>query len=224
LFLAWIALLGSHGVLRTVLGGPSPLQWCYSSIPLSLAAWGIFVARRSGLAGPFTLGIAVGMTFGLVADHYPILEVKIPLFALGHVAYIAGCWHLAGRLGLRKSAVWRASLVPWLLCGVMLWYLVTAGSTAVGPFRWPTLVYTTLLSATAGTMTALALQDRRFLPMALGAVLFLASDVLLGIEAFRHAPWATDDAVWLTYEPGQMLIVFGAAAASERAVAQAPSP
>jgi uncharacterized membrane protein YhhN len=79
---------------------------------------------------------------------------------------------------------------------------------------WPALGYTLLLAGTAGVTAGVALQERRLFPLALGAALFLTSDLILAFELFR-GPFAYDTAcVWLTYGPGQMLIVFSILAAA----------
>ena len=50
---------------------------------------------------------------------------------------------------------------------------------------------------------------RLFIPVALGAILFLASDVLLAIWIFHDITYRPFDLVWLSYGLGQMLIVCG---------------
>ena len=49
--------------------------------------------------------------------------------------------------------------------------------------------------------------------MACGAALFFASDMILAWGLFRGPIPRQTELVWLTYGPGQMLIVFGALAA-----------
>lgn len=213
--LAAIGLLGRQGLAR---------WWFLSSIALSLAAAAHWLARRRSPAGRFALAVAVGMTFGCLADGYgvvpaawrvaPTLTVILPLFALGHVAYLTACWDAARRLGLRRRGVWLASLTVWVLVGVGLWSVIVTDASKAGVYRWPALGYTVLLSATAAATTALAVQRRRFGVMALGAVLFLASDALLAIHLFHQASPALGAAVWITYGVGQMLIVYGAVAVS----------
>lgn len=228
---AWLVLLPGNLAVIGMTGAIGLTRWWFlSSVVLSLAAGVHWFARRRSPAGRFCLGIAVGMTFGCLADAYGVvpkswrpaepLTMIIPLFALGHVAYLTACGDLATRLDLRKRSVWLASLGFSTLLGLGLWAAIIAGAPSVGVYRWPTLGYTVLLSATAGTMTALAVQHRRFTPMALGAMLFLASDALLAIYLFRERLPLIGAAVWLTYGSGQMLIVFGAAAVSGRVTAK----
>jgi hypothetical protein len=42
----------------------------------------------------------------------------------------------------------------------------------------------------------------------LGGALFLISDLILAFRLFHGSFYMAGDAVWLTYGPGQMLIVF----------------
>ena len=66
-------------------------------------------------------------------------------------------------------------------------------------------------------MTGLALLDRRFVWMAVGAVLFLASDWFLTIKLLQGNPYDVGDACWITHGIGELLIVFGAARLINRA-------
>jgi hypothetical protein len=62
--------------------------------------------------------------------------------------------------------------------------------------------------------TGRALQSSAFLPLAVGAGLFFVSDLILATELFTAFRFpAMGDAVWLTYGPGQMLIVYSVASA-----------
>jgi uncharacterized membrane protein YhhN len=75
--------------------------------------------------------------------------------------------------------------------------------------RLPALGYTLLLSATTGVTVAYALADRLFAPVAMGAILFLLSDLLLAVWIFHDIVYRSFDLVWLSYGVGQMLIVIG---------------
>lgn len=225
LWAAWLVLLPGNLAAVGILGHVGLARWWFlSSITLSLAAGIHWFARRKSPAGRFVLGIAVGMVFGCLADAYGVvptswrfaetLAVIMVLFALGHVFYITACWELAGRLRLRRRGVWLASLGLWTLVGAGLWGAIVSWAPGAGVYRWPSLGYGLLLSATAGAMTSLAVQRRRFYPMAIGAALFLVSDAVLAVYLFHAAPPIVGAVVWLTYGVGQMLIVYGAAAVS----------
>ena len=76
------------------------------------------------------------------------------------------------------------------------------------------LPYALLLATTAGLAGGVGLQAGRFIPVAVGGLLFLTSDLILAAQLFNQAyfPWISDW-VWLTYGPAQMLIVYGLGAA-----------
>jgi hypothetical protein len=65
-----------------------------------------------------------------------------------------------------------------------------------------------LLAGTAGFTSGLALQERSLIGLGLGGALFLISDLILAFPMFREPFYLSGDAVWLTYGPGQMLIVY----------------
>ena len=99
----------------------------------------------------------------------------------------------------------------WMVIAAVLWLLLVYPSESHSAARWPCLPYCLLLATTTGVMTAMSLLDRRFAFMAVGAMLFLASDGFLAIKLFQNNAYHLGDACWITYGPGQMLIVFGAA-------------
>ena len=100
-----------------------------------------------------------------------------------------------------------ASVASWQLVGLLSWYLIVYPAEQNNNLVWPALGYTLLLAGTAGFATGLAFHVRCLWPLALGAGLFLASDLLLAIGMFRGSFVFRSEAVWLTYGPGQMLIV-----------------
>jgi hypothetical protein len=84
--------------------------------------------------------------------------------------------------------------------------------------HWVALPYALLLASTAGLGSGLAIQDRRFIPLALGGALFLLSDLILAGDMFSDLFFRLiGDVVWLTYGPAQMLIVYSIGAAWEKA-------
>lgn len=179
--------------------------------------------------------IALGMTCGFLADLHGIcppgarplgrfepLIIAIVLFGLGHVAYIWACLNVSRRLGISSRPRARTLLIVlpllWMTGGVVLWYALAADCQASAdcclchfPLAAACLIYTLVLSTMTGVMTALAVLDRRFLPLGLGAVFFLVSDCLLASRLFMGNPFFIGDACWIVYGTGQMLIVFGAA-------------
>ena len=101
-------------------------------------------------------------------------------------------------------------LLAWLAVGAAGWYLAVYRGRQRTGVVWAALPYALLLSTTAGLAAAVALRSPALWPLALGAALFLLSDLILaarvfgGVE-FRHI----QDIIWLTYGPGQALLVYG---------------
>ena len=104
----------------------------------------------------------------------------------------------------------------WLVVGVIGWYLaVFRGQEKRSALHWMALPYALLLASTAGVVTGLAVQDPVFWPMAIGAALFVLSDLIIAGRLFNPRPLGSqrhsdliDNTIWLTYGPGQMLIVY----------------
>jgi hypothetical protein len=227
-WLAWAGLLAAAMVWGNQAGhgqaGPTALRMG-SSVVLALAAWRAFALWRAAPVATFALAIALGMTLGTIGDFFNagLLEF-VPLadntmggilaFGLGHIAYIAGCLWLGGRAGLADRRTMLAAIVAWQLVGLAAWYGVVMLGSERRTLVWPALGYTLLLAGTAGVTSGLALKERRLCGLAIGAALFLASDLILAFGLFRGSFAYQSEAVWLTYGPGQMLIVFSILAAA----------
>lgn len=221
LVLAWaIALFGGlcwgvlegHGALPAVAG-----RMCSS---LLLVAIGALAWVRSDGRSRYPMLITLGMILGTLGDFFnaglfgPQLTTLAAMaaFGAGHVFYIAAA---AGRLAPLPVAKVRktAPIHIWFLLGALGWWLVVFESSPgaeLAPLVWPALGYTLLLSATAGVGTALGLAEGRTRRFGFGAVLFLVSDMVLGVEIFRGSFPQDTLAVWLPYGCGQMLIVTSA--------------
>lgn len=201
-------------------------QWMRlaSSVTLVVAAW-VFALEQQGTPnGDLMRLAAVGMTLGFIGDLFMAkLIIKsgesvlggMGAFGLGHVAYIAVLVMAANRFGLTAPTPRWTALALALVFGAVCWYFVVLrGAESPSVMHWAALPYALLLSATAGLAAGLALQDARFIPVAIGGVLFLTSDLILAAQLFNQAtfPWI-GDWIWLTYGPAQMLIVYGLARA-----------
>lgn len=226
LWLIWAALLfggylgGSLQARGRAAGRRMPV-WTRmaSSVVLAMCGWSLAVLARSTPLAPFALLIAVGMTLGLLGDLFMARLIPIEAhvlagmaaFAAGHVAYIvAGLrhWWTAGGDG---AGVLIAAWLAWLFIGGLGWWVFVYRGQRPSPLHWAALPYALLLASTAGVGTGLALQDARFILFALGAMLFLFSDLLIAARMFSQRTFkavSIDDVIWLTYGPGQMLIVF----------------
>jgi len=231
LWVVWAALLTLAILWGNLADGHGSLvaTWARmgSSVALVVTAWTGFLFWRRTFAGPFAGFIALGMTLGTIGDFFnaeqfnriaplgnPVLGGMIS-FGLGHIAYIIACLTAAKRANLRDPRARYGWLAVWLIVATVGWYLIAyiGADDKTRDLVWPALPYSLLLASTAGFATGLAAQNRMFRPLAVGAGLFFLSDMILACGLFRGSlPYQTEQ-VWLTYSPGQMLIVFGALAA-----------
>jgi uncharacterized membrane protein YhhN len=223
LFVAWAVLLFggfAFGPLDASRQGHMP-TWTrmLSSLVLAVAAWSWYAFLAAASTREFSLFIALGMTLGLVGDL--VLARLLPLaqpvllgmaaFGLGHIAYITAILSFGQSRHLVAPVPLVTAWIVWLLIGVAGWYLVVFRGHAPTALHWAALPYALLLASTAGVATGLALRTPVLVPLAIGAILFLASDLVLagGLFGAIHVAFI-NDIIWLTYGPGQMLIVFGA--------------
>lgn len=227
LLILWAVLLFGGFVLGHPTGQPPRRMptWTrmLSSAVLALAGWSWFLFSRESPVSVYALLIAVGMTFGLLGDLALAGVIRlgdrvisgILAFSLGHVAYIAAILHLGDRFGLNATGPRLGAWLLWLIVGAVAWYaIVYRPATERGVMHAAALVYALLLASTTGFATGLALQNGQFWGLALGAALFLLSDLILAGELFGGLRFPLlGDVVWLTYGPGQMLIVYSVAAA-----------
>jgi uncharacterized membrane protein YhhN len=219
---AWAVLLASGllaghlltGEARSIVGTWGRMSSSIALVVLACLAWVKVVdqARR------YAAWIAVGMGLGTIGDFFNADLLKfipwkdgtlgaIVAFGLGHLCYMTA---IGGELRKCKAPVVTklfGSVVGWQSIGLVSWYLIVFPATHNKSLIWPALGYTLLLAGTAGMATGLAYHRKRMWPVAIGAGLFLASDLLLAIGMFRGSFPFRSEAVWLTYGPGQMLIV-----------------
>jgi hypothetical protein len=183
-----------------------------SSAVLVIAAWSWFIVN----GGSFSLLLALGMTLGFVGDLWLAgvlgngrsIIGGIVAFGIGHIFDLGAILTFGNQHGL--GVRWGA-LAGWLLVGLVGWYLVVFRGQEVTMLHWAALPYALLLASTAGFATGLALQSSHFVPLALGAALFLLSDLILAGELFSGLKFPLiGDVIWLTYGPGQALIVYAA--------------
>lgn len=220
LFITWAALLFGGFVFgkRWTDGTRRMPVWTRmaSSLTLALSAW--WFALR-GQTASYAVLFAFGMTFGLLGDLFMARLIPVgqyvlggmASFGIGHICYVVAIALMAAAFDLSFRF---EALIAWWIIGVIGWLIaVWIGARERGVLRRAALPYALLLSTTTGLATALALTDARFALLALGAGLFLLSDLILAARLFRGTYFPLiDDVVWLTYGPGQMLIVFSSVA------------
>jgi len=225
LLVAWMLLLFGGFALgkpQTPTGRRMP-TWTrmLSSLALVLAGWGWYLMAKDTSVGAYAGLIGIGMTFGFIGDLFMakllrFIPLKEPVmggiaaFGFGHIAYIVGMLLLADKLAITSPAPRLIAWLIWLVIGAALWYIIVfRPAKSRSGLHYAALGYALLLSSTAGVATGLALGQSTLVPLALGAALFLSSDLILAGQLFSGLKFPLiDDVIWLTYGPGQMLIVF----------------
>ena len=162
--------------------------------------------------------IAAGMAGGFVGDLVMAEVIPLPehvlwgmlAFGAGHTCYIRAFVRRARANGASSTRQrWTALSVAWLI-GLLGWRALVRNPAISPALNYGALAYGLLLSSMGGLAAALAAQDRRCTPVAIGGALFLASDMLLASELFRGTHFLQiGDVVWVTYISGQELIVGG---------------
>ena len=200
---------------------PRPLRMCLSAI-LVIAA---FLGWQSGARGTpvqlYAALILLGMTAAFVGDLIMAQLIPVPnrlifgmlAFGIGHLFYIAA--FLSLRLQFGFAGTWSQLFV---LAGVLvfcLWawrtYVRKPGGSKI--INIGSLVYGLLIGIMTSLAIGLAVQQPRLISLAVGAMLFLASDFILGNWQVRGHVWTpVNDAIWTTYVGGQLLIVYSVAA------------
>ena len=184
-----------------------------SSLALVVAAWSWYLFTLGTSVSVLSLCLAIGMTLGCLGDFFlagalPLLG-GIAAFGLGHIAYIVGLLFFANQQGLDAPGPRWAAWGVWLLIGALGWYFIVFRGSKATILHRAALPYALLLASTAGVATGLALQAPAFIPLAVGAALFFASDLILAAQIFNHRFFPLiGDVIWLTYGPAQALIVY----------------
>ncbi len=187
-----------------------------SSATLVIIAWLEFTFTRQSSLGGYALLIALGMSLGFLGDLLLAGVIVIPqpvlggiaAFGLGHVAYLLAIIRLTDLYGLKAPAPRWGALALWLLIGIVGWYVLVMRGQQPTVLHWAALPYALLLAGVAGLFTGVAFQSANFIPAALGAALFLLSDLILAGQLFAKLTFPLiGDVIWLTYGPGQALIV-----------------
>lgn len=196
---------------------PRPNRMIASAL-LVIAAW---ISAFTQAFPHLLYWVALGMTFGFVGDLFMArLLIKgdghvmggIGAFGIGHVCYIIGLLLYAQQRSIDLNpALWITAAV-WGMIGLIGWYLAVWRGSDRTVLHAVALIYALLLAGTAATASAVAIAAPFLWVVTVGAGLFLLSDLILAAQLFKGVRFnGIGDVVWLTYSPGQMLIVYGAA-------------
>lgn len=160
-------------------------------------AWRACDRRPPGL-------LLLGLVFALLGD--VLLEVPGTLaFLAGMAAFLVmQVCYIRGFLGLGAGA-WLRAHRPVVAGWALLWVaLNVALGPLLGDLRWPITVYSLALITMAACAVATGSRT-----IASGGVLFLVSDLLIGLRAAEVAIPASGVLVMSTYVAAQLLIVLG---------------
>jgi hypothetical protein len=225
--LAYLLLAAAAGLMLfgLVRGPTDPDRRQRLALPIrmcaSLLVWAAaLIFRFAASPGPQRVRaerIAAGMGCGTLGDLVMAEVLPTPhtvasgmlSFGIGHGFYIRAFTDAAGMQPLALAgglcSGWGAALLGWRA-------LVADPNETHAPLalQYAALAYALLLGAMAGIGAARAAVDPRESGVAVGAALFLLSDLILAGELFRklYFPFI-GDAIWLTYLTGQALIVYG---------------
>ncbi len=207
IFLALVAALGflavqgralspAFGLLRALLKAVPALalaMWLLLNPDFSPALWWMVAGLGLSAIGDFQLDLPEdrGFQSGLAA------------FLLGHIAYIG---FLAGNMGALE--LWHGLFVL-LVIAACVSYLVWLMPALPEAMKTPIIAYTAVI----GVMMAAAVMQQSVGAglLAMGAISFGLSDMLLAYLKFKKSLPFGKSANWLLYMGGQFGLAFGAA-------------
>ena len=205
-----LMVLGLGGATLFILGlslDNTALRMLAKPLPLiALLLW-----LRRAPRGHYRRWISLGLLWSLIGDL--LLEVPVDLFILGlgafllaHLCFLCAYWDDTHR------PAWPALILATVL-GLGVFSLLA--SQGLGPLRVPVALYALAISAMLWRAWArLGVVSRRSAGFgAFGALLFVLSDSLIGVNRFVLPFAGADLAIILSYWLGQLAI---AASAHER--------
>jgi hypothetical protein len=201
---------------------PRPLRMLLSALLVVAAFLGWQAGAKETAVQTFAALIFLGTAAGFVGDLIMARLVPVPnrlilgmvAFGIGHLFYVAAFLHLARKsafTGIRMPIVVLAAVLGFCCWAWYAWVRKPGGSKAINV---GSLLYGLLFGVMAAVAIALAIHDAHYISLAAGALLFMASDLILGNWVIRGHFWkSVNDVIWVTYVSGQLLIVYSVAAA-----------
>jgi uncharacterized membrane protein YhhN len=179
---------------------------------LLVIAVAVLSFREAQMSMTYTIGILIGLALSLGGDIALMFQanrkafmIGLLLFLLAHVAY-AITFTLLGSL---DAIVWLAALLL-LALGVGIYRLFRGG---LGTMKVPVIVYIVIISVMVNqalaTFNSSAFDTRQAWMIAIGAVLFYVSDVILAANRFWK-PFQYNRISLVFYYAGQLLIALAA--------------
>ena len=201
---------------------PRPLRVVLSALLVAAALLGWLGGMRTAVVQGFALWILLGMAAGHIGDLIMAKLIPVPervvfgmiAFGVGHLLYTAAFLRLALQSGCADPAVLFVVMGAMFVVCSWAWYTYVRQPARSKVLNVGSLVYGWLIGIMVALTLVLAACDAHYLALAVGALLFLVSDFLLGNWVIRGHVWrSVNDAIWLTYVSGQLLIVYSVAAA-----------
>lgn len=200
-FWLWAFAVAIAADLALISFSADPLRWATKPALMLLLLCHLIIATPPGLRPARLLGLgllfACAADIALLLDGTPAFLVGMGLFALMQVTYLAVFMRLGALSTLRSRWIVPACyLVFWLGANVILWPRLEALAV-------PVAVYSLLLvamAAAAGALNRLA---------AVGGLLFVVSDLTLGLGVSGLEFALQSQTVMATYAAAQLLLVLG---------------
>ncbi|MGQ9493232.1 MAG: lysoplasmalogenase family protein [Anaerolineae bacterium] len=201
---------------------PRPLRMLLSALLVLAALLGWQGGAHGTPLQNYAILIFLGMAAGFVGDLIMAELIPVPNrlifgmieFSIGHLFYIAAFLNLLQShfVAMRVNLI--GLLIAILGFCVCAWYSYVRKPGGSKVMNVGSLVYGLLIGTMVTLAVVLAIGDAHFVPLALGAWLFLASDFILGNWVIRGHVWkSVNDVIWVAYVCGQLLIVYSVAAA-----------
>ena len=193
---------------------PRPFKMTTSFILVLYA--GALWLDRSWSAG---LAIFWGMACGFLGDLILAEIIRLPhrlifgiiTFGIGHIFYITSFVSIALGFGLHDPFGGTVLWAIFVIIASVLWIALIYNPKQTRLLNVGSLLYAWLISVMAATATSQAIQaigEPHFILTAIGGILFLVSDLILGNRELRGHKWyLVNDIVWIIYITGQTLIV-----------------
>jgi len=191
------------------------------SVSLVVAA-ALVYARSSGTVVPYAGWVLLGMAASCVGDFIMARLIVVPnrliggmaAFGLAHLFYVVAyvrTLRFAGE-AFPNLGFWLGLVVYGLISGIGWWAFIRNPKKSAA-LNTGALVYGSWIGVMASAALALAVGvGGAFWLTALGAVVFIASDFLIGATEIRGQPLANaNDWIWLTYVAAQMGIIYAGA-------------
>jgi hypothetical protein len=201
--------LGARMGLSVTLVIAALVWWRAGTSQTPLASYGlrVFIGVSLGFLGDLFMA-------GLIVPKPKNVIFGILSFGAGHIAYCTAFVQAARVLDLAPGQAGAIAFVMVLLGGVALWLAAVRNPAQGTVMNAGTLSYSLLLTSMGATAMMLALGSGAFVPLAVGGLLFITSDLILGSQIMRGTHFRSiGDVIWVTYTVAQMLIVYSSSAA-----------